>query len=338
MTVWFEESTLSAVFCILIKYAYITKSLNYKKIRVFRDEFWRSGGRKPSAVALDNSYMNFFKKIKLFIPDLLYRKFIYKKNTGRKLNLTPPKTFNEKINYRILYDRKNIYTELADKIKVRKYVEEKIGNKYLIKCINTYTDTVSININELPDKFVLKCNHDAGSVIICKNKNDFNKKEAFEKLNAALKENMYDKTREWHYKNIPPKIICEEYIEIFNNDHNTLQPEDYKIHCFHGIVQFLEIQFQRFDERRYINIYDRKWNLLPFLMGYQNTPMDIPKPNKLEEIILLAEVLSKDFDYCRVDFYISKDRIYFGEITFTPCNGMDKFIPNEWDRKIGDLW
>ncbi|HCU0192420.1 glycosyltransferase [Proteus mirabilis] len=276
--------------------------------------------------------------LKSLIPDIWYRKYIYKKTTGKKLNLNPPVTFNEKINYRILYDRKKIYTELADKITVRDYVKHKIGDKYLIKLIDIFDNTNSININKLPNKFVLKCNHDAGSVIICEDKTKFNFDNAFKRLEHALKHNMYSKTREWHYKNIKPKIICEEYIDIFSSEGEKYQPEDYKIHCFHGTPQILEIQFQRFNESRHINIYDTKWNLLPFLMGFPNTPYDVPKPINLDKLLILSTKLSKDFDYCRVDFYIAKGKIFFGEMTFTPCNGLDTFNPTEWDEKIGKLW
>lgn len=149
---------------------------------------------------------------------------------------------------------------------------------------------------------------------------------------------MYYKTREKHYKNIPAMILCEEYIDIFSAESISPQPEDYKIHCFHGKPEYLEIQFSRFSNERHINIYDKNWNLQPFLMGYKNTSFEVPKPKKLEEMLQLAEKLSSEFEYCRVDFYLVNDQIFFGEITFTPCNGMDQFIPYEWDYKFGEKW
>lgn len=272
------------------------------------------------------------------IPDKLYRKILFKRSTGKNLNLKNPKSFNEKINARILYDENPIYTKLADKYLVRDYVKEKIGDSYLINLLGYYSSPSEINYDILPTQFVLKCNHDAGSVIIVKDKNVINKDIIYKKLKKSLKYNMYYKTREKHYKNIPAIILCEEYIDIFSSESNIPQPEDYKIHCFHGKPEYLEIQFSRFSNERYINIYDKDWNLQPFLMGYQNTLFEVPKPQKLEEMLQLAEKLSSDFEYCRVDFYLVNDQIFFGEITFTPCNGMDQFIPYEWDYKFGEKW
>ncbi len=272
------------------------------------------------------------------INDTLYRKMIFKKKYKKDLNLKNPKTFNEKIHYRILNDHNPIYTKLADKLLVRDYVKEKIGEKYLIKLIGYYKKPSDINFDTLPNSFVLKCNHDVGSVIIVKNKNEINKKIISNKLKIALKNNIYYQNREWHYKNIKSKIICEELINIFSTN-NELQPEDYKIHCFNGIPKFIELQFSRFSNDRRINIYNFDWELQPFLMGYQNTNQSIGKPKKLNEIYELSKILSSDFDYCRVDFYITPDEeIYFGELTFTPCNGMDDFYPNEWDYLFGKEW
>ncbi|HDS8344728.1 TPA: glycosyltransferase, partial [Proteus mirabilis] len=268
----------------------------------------------------------------------LYRKYIFKRKYKRKLNLKKPTSFNEKIHYRILNDHNPIYTKLADKLLVRDYVREKIGEKYLIKLINHYNTPSEINFNTLPKSFVLKCNHDVGSVMIINDKSKINEKAIKKKLKIALKNNIYYQNREWHYKNIKPKIICEELINIFPHNKKNY-PEDYKIHCFNGIPRYIELQFSRFSHDRRINIYDFNWNLQPFLMGYKNTNESIEKPKKLQEIYNISKTLSADFDYCRVDFYITPDdSIYFGELTFTPCNGMDDFYPNEWDYLFGKEW
>ncbi|WP_368911344.1 ATP-grasp fold amidoligase family protein [Proteus vulgaris] len=279
------------------------------------------------------SFLSFY-----LVSDELYRKYLFKKNLGKSLNLRDPQTFNEKINARILYDRNPIYTKLADKLLVRDYVKEKIGEKYLVNILGYYKTPIEIPYESLPKKFVLKCNHDAGSTIICTDKRNFNKKLANKKLRSSLRKSMYYRTREWHYKNITPMILCEEYLDIFNSTHQQIQPEDYKIHCFHGKPEFLEIQFSRYGNERFINIYNTQWELLPFLMGYKNAPTKIPAPTQLHELLDLAKKLSAEFDYCRVDFYLANNKIYFGEMTFTPCNGIDKFIPYEWDYKFGEKW
>lgn len=263
----------------------------------------------------------------------------YKNVFERELNLENPKTFNEKIQWRILKDKKDIYTNLADKYLVREYVKKKIGKEYLVKILGVYEKAEDIDYDKLPNKFVLKCNHDAGSTIICKDKLSFNKKEANKKLNFFLKRNFYYMTREWHYKNIKPLIICEEYIEIFKKDRNeNLLPEDYKFHCFKGKIEIIEVQFERYGGKRKINVYDSEWNLLDFIMGYPNADYKIKKPLNFNKTKELSEKLSSDFDYCRVDFYLVEDKIYFGEITFTPCSGLDKYEPIEWDYKLGEMW
>lgn len=295
--------------------------------------------KKKVGLILSIFYYKLLKSLSLVMSDEIFIKLKYFYKLKKRLNLKNPKTFNEKIQWRILNDRKDIYTQLADKYLVREYVKEKIGEKYLIKILGIYKQPNEIEYNKLPNKFVIKCNHDAGSVIICLDKKNLKIEEINKKLNFFLKRNFYYFSREWHYKNIKPLIICEEFKPIFKKDKNGNElPEDYKLHCFNGKVQFLEVQFNRFDGKRSINIYDPSWNLLKFKMGNGNVDYCVEKPTQLNKMKELAEILSKDFDYCRVDFYISEEKIYFGEITFTPCSGFDKFEPREWDYKIGQIW
>lgn len=269
--------------------------------------------------------------------DETYRKRIFKQHYGRELNLNNPLTFNEKIHVRSLKQRNPLFTELADKLTVRDYVKARIGEEYLIKLYGSYNCVEEINYDELPNKFVLKCNHDSGSVTLCHDKNHFDRIACNKRLSHFLKRNLYKVSREWQYKDIKPKVICEEFLDIFS-DGNELKPEDYKFHCFNGKVEYSEIQFDRFGEERKINVYDREWNLMPFLMGYQNTDFPVEKPSCLNKLINLAETLAKGIDYCRVDFYLINDRIVFGEITFTPCNGLDDFIPESFDYEFGRKW
>ena len=269
--------------------------------------------------------------------DEQYRKRIYKKRYNKDIDLNDPKSFNEKIAFRTLYDRNDLYTKLADKLLVREYVKERIGEQYLIKLLKTYNNVNDINLSELPEQFVLKCNHDVGSVVICTEKKSFDLHNAKKKLNCAMKVNIYKLSREWHYKNIKPIIICEEFLNIFFDKNNS--PEDYKFHCFNGKVKYIEVQFSRFSDNRYINVYDSEWNLQPFKMGYDNTLNETPKPDKLDDFVMLAGKLAEGIDYCRVDFYLTKDnQIKFGEMTFTPCNGLDIFIPSCWQYKFSEDW
>lgn len=259
----------------------------------------------------------------------------YKKIFGRELDLENPKTFNEKIQWRILRDRKNIYTQLADKYLVREYVKEKIGEEYLIKLFGVYEKAEDIDYDKLPNKFVLKCNHDSGSVIICKDKSTFNKKEANKKLNFFLKRNFYYVTREWHYKNIKPLIICEEFLE-----ENGKAPKDYKFHIFNNLKHsnmFIQCDVDRFTEHKRA-IFNEKWKLCSFLLKHKN-PNKLPKePKKFDEMKKLALKLSQDYEAIRVDFYEVNGKIYFGEVTFTPGAGMENFYPDEWDYKLGKMW
>lgn len=236
-------------------------------------------------------------------------------------------TFNERIIYRILNERKSIYTKLADKYLVREYVKGKIGEKYLIELFGVYDNVREIDYNILPNQFVLKCNHNSGTVIICENKKDLDIDMVNEKLEGALAQNFYYIMREWHYKNIKPKIICEEKLKDIT---------DYKFHCFGGKVEYVEAIYGRFTDKRF-NVYDKDWNLQPVNTGMPNTDDLKEKPLNFNEMIEVAEKLSAEFDYCRVDLYNNSGEIKFGELTFTPASGLDD-LPIEFDRKLKKLW
>lgn len=271
----------------------------------------------------------FFKNDEIFIRER------YKRIFRRELDLENPKTFNEKIQWRILKDHNPIYTQLADKYLVRDYIKEKIGEEYLIKLLGVYESVDEIEYNKLPNKFVLKCNHDSGSVIICKDKSTFNKEEANKKLKYFLKRNFYIISREWQYKNIKPLIICEEFLE-----ENEKSPNDYKFHIFNnskGYNMFIQCDVDRFDGHKRA-ILNENWELMDFLLKHKN-PNPLPKrPNQLEKMKKLALEISQGYEAVRVDFYEVNGKIYFGEITFTPGAGTENFYPNEWDYKLGEMW
>ncbi|WP_311750773.1 ATP-grasp fold amidoligase family protein [Proteus columbae] len=280
----------------------------------------------------------YFKQFRtIALPDRVYLKNKFIRNLGYQPNFKIPTSLNEKINARMLFDRNPIYTRLADKIKVRDYVIEKIGPHYLVPIINTYSHPDEIDITQLPSRFVLKCNHDSGSTIICLDKATFDFEKAKKKLQFHLKRNLYPVTREWHYKNIKAQIICEEYIDLFDTQ-NPMIPTTCRIHCFNGQPHYAEIDLSDTKGNEYINVYDTNWQLQPITLEDPNTPELVEKPIQFENMLQLATKMANDFNYCRVDFLMSENRLIFSEMTFTPNAGRIPIKPKEWDYKLGALW
>lgn len=263
-------------------------------------------------------------------PEML--KKWYKKRTGKILNLNNPKTFNEKIQWLKLYDNSPLKTKLADKYLVREWIKEEIGEEYLIPLLGVWDNFDDIDFDKLPESFVLKANHGCAWNIIVKDKTKFDKTKAKKKFDKWMKRNYaYKAGLELQYKDITPKIIAEKYIVDSKGELN-----DYKTLCFNGEPKFIWIDCGRFKNRTE-NIYDTKWNLQPFLMTYPNSKEPIPAPQNLDKMIELAGKLSKQFALVRVDFYNVDGKIYFGEMTFTSASGVDKFIPGEYDLKLGEM-
>ena len=266
------------------------------------------------------------------MPDEEYIKLLYKIKFGKEPNLKEPKTFNEKIQWLKLYDRKDIYTKLADKYAVREYVEEAIGEEYLIPLFGVYDKWEEIDFNILPNKFVIKCTHDSGGVYLCKDKETFNIKKAKRFINKKLKRKYYYIGREWSYKNIKPRIVIEKYME--NEDKSELK--DYKFLCFNGVVKCSFVCSNRYSAGLNVDFFDLEWNKMPFERHYPNSEKIIEKPNNYKKMIDLAEKLSKGFIFVRIDFYEINNKIYFGEFTFYPGNGLEEFTPEEYDEILGD--
>lgn len=270
------------------------------------------------------------------LPTELYPielKYWYKRITGEELDLDNPQTFNEKINWMKIYDKDDRKTILADKYLVRQYVKEKIGDEYLTKILGVWKNFDEINFNNLPEKFVLKCNHGCGWNIIVQDKSKFNYNSARKNINQWLKTNYaFVYGFENHYKNITPLIIAEEYIE---NDNNDLY--DYKFWCYNGKVEFIMFLSNRKNSLLMDN-YDINWELLPFTYDYPNSNIDREKPSNLKEMIELAEVLAEGFSFVRVDFYRLNDgKIKFGEMTFTPASGTCRWNEKDINNKLGKL-
>lgn len=270
------------------------------------------------------------------IINLNDKKFLelkFERRMNKKLDFDNPKTFNEKLQWLKLYDRNSEYIKMVDKYDVKKYVADNIGEEYIIPTLGIYDKFEDIEFEKLPKQFVMKCTHDSGSTIICKDKNNFNIKQAKEKINKALKCNYYYAGREWPYKNVKPRVIIEEYMTDDVNEDLI----DYKFMCFNGKVKcsFL-CSNRRSKEGLNVDFYDREWNKMPFERHYKNSQQIMPKPENYELMIELSEKLSKEIPFVRVDFYEIKGKIYFGELTFYPGGGFEEFRPEIWDERLGE--
>ncbi|WP_265694461.1 ATP-grasp fold amidoligase family protein [Providencia rustigianii] len=281
----------------------------------------------------------FLKKLRtLIISDKSYLANKFMKKLGYHPNFDVPKSFNEKINFRMIHDKNPLYSQLADKLAVREYVSQKIGSEHIVPILASYNHVNEIKIEQLPSRFVLKCTHDSGSSIICTDKSQFNLQEAKQKLSFHLMKNLYYITRERHYKNIPVRIICEEYIDIFEQKNRKLIPETCRIHCFSGKPMYAEIDYTDESGIEFINIYDTDWQLQPVNFGYPNMLEPVAEPSQFKEMLRLAQILVTPFDYCRADFLLAENKIYFSELTFAPNAGRTVISPLSWDFKLGELW
>lgn len=266
-----------------------------------------------------------------WMDDKTYLKLVYWGETKQKLDLDNPVTFNEKIQWLKLYDRNMEYSKYADKYEVRKFVKDKIGENYLIPLIGVYNNVGEIKWSDLPNKFVIKCTHGSGSNIICNNKSNLDINKSIDKINIWMKKNWYWFGREWSYKNIKPRIICEKYMV----DESQVELKDYKIFCFDGKPQLIEVDFNRFVQHKR-NIYTTKWEFVDANIRYPNdSSIKIEKPSNLEKMLELATKLSENIPQVRVDFYSIKDNIYFGEMTFYHGSGFEEFEPKSLGVKMG---
>ena len=274
------------------------------------------------------------KKNIIKISDKFFIKMVYKEKFSKNIDLKNPKTFNEKLQWLKLYDRNPEYSQMVDKYQVKEYVAQIIGKVHIIPTLGLYKSFEEIDFEKLPNEFVIKCTHDSGSTIVCKDKNKFDISEAKKKINKSLKSNYYYLGREWPYKNVIPQILIEKY--IFDDKIEELR--DYKIFCFNGKVKFFKIDYDRFINHK-ANYYDKKLKIMEF--GEEVCPPDPNKeiiiPKDIYKMFDFAEMLAKNLKFARIDFYYTNEHIYFGEITFYPASGFGKFIPEKWDKKIGEM-
>lgn len=262
--------------------------------------------------------------------DRTYLKILYKNRVGKELHLDPPKTFNEKIQWLKLYDRKPEYAMMVDKYKVKQYVVTKIGEEHIIPTLGVWDRFDEIDFDSLPEQFVLKCTHDSGGLVIVKDKKSFDKKSARKKINHCLKRNYFWNTREWPYKSVKPRIIAEKFMV----DESGVELKDYKFFTFNGEPKALFVATDRGTDTRF-DFYDIYFNHLPFLNGHPSAVKEIDRPAGFEQMKQLARKLSEGIPHLRVDFYDINGKVYFGELTFYHWSGMVPFEPDKWDEVFG---
>ncbi len=272
-------------------------------------------------------------KISKLIPDKPYLKIKFRAHMGKKLDLKNPQTFNEKLNWLKLYNRKSEYTRMVDKYEAKEYVANILGDEYIIPTLGVWERVEDIDFDSLPNQFVLKCTHDSGGIVICGDKTKLNLEEAKETVRKALNANFYFMGREWPYKNVKKRIIAEQYME----DTEIGELRDYKFLCFNGEVKCSFVCSHRFSkEGLHVTFFDKDWNVMPFERHYPSVKEGVQPPKNYNRMVELAEILSKNIPFVRVDFYEVEGRIYFGELTFFPGCGWEEFNPYEWDKKMGE--
>lgn len=278
----------------------------------------------------------FMKKLKYslrFLPDEAYVKLYYRVHVKRKLNLEHPKTLNEKLNWLKFNDRNPFYATVVDKYANRNYVSSMIGEEYLVPLLGVWDHFDDIDFDQLPDEFVLKCNHDSGGLVICTDKSKLDKQAAKKKIEDSLKCKFYLVGREWQYKNVKPKIICEELL-----GDGKVPPADYKFMCFNGRPDNVMVCYGRETGVPQYYFFDMDWNLKRYNGWGKKAPADfsLPQPENFEKMVQIAETLSKPYYFARIDLYNIDGKIYFGEITLTPNSGFDANITYETDLLLGD--
>ena len=266
-------------------------------------------------------------------PDALFLRVQFRYLMGQRLNLKNPLSFNEKIQWLKLYDRKPEYTKMVDKYEAKKYVANIIGEEHIIPTIAVYDRAEDINFDVLPKQFVLKCTHDSGGLVICRDKSKLDKEAAIKRLSMSLKRNYYYQNREWPYKNVKPRIIAEQYME----DENTSELRDYKFFCFDGVMKalFIATDRQTKGEETKFDFFDADFKHLDIKNGHPNAETPPAKPVTFEKMKKMAEKLSEHIPHLRVDFYEVNGKAYFGELTFSHWSGMVPFEPEKWDLEFG---
>ena len=266
------------------------------------------------------------------MDDANYLKLAYLFSMGKRLNLKNPITFNEKLQWLKLYDRKPIYTTMADKYRAKEFVDNRIGKGYTVPVYATWNNPDDINIDLLPDKFVLKTNHDNASVFICKDKKEFDFEKAKCELKKSLKNNFYYQYREWPYKNIKPLVFAEKYLDMGD------ALIDYKVMCFMGEPRYIQLNYVS-PSRHFQDFYSPDWTLLDINQSaYVNSSKQQGEaPSQLTEMLELSRKLAKDTYFLRVDWFIAEGKLYSGELTFFDGAGLTPYDDPQVDVDMGHM-
>ena len=268
-----------------------------------------------------------------WMSDERYLKILFKANMGYALDLKNPKTFNEKLQWLKLYNRKSEYVQMVDKASAKDYAASLIGSQYIIPTIGVWEKFDDINFDDLPNQFVMKCTHDSHTVVICMDKKNFDIEKARETIEHGMNTNYYLNTREWPYKNVKPQIIVEQNINL------TLGEDlhDYKFYCFDGKPKVVCVASDRHSNRGLkIDYYDINKNRLQLKSGdYKNSEGLFKFPDRYEEMVAIAAKLSQGIPHVRVDLYCVNEKIYFGELTFFDSAGFVPLNPVKWDEIWG---
>lgn len=267
-----------------------------------------------------------------WLPDAVYLKLVYRARIGRPLNLNSPKGFNEKLQWLKLYDRNPLYTKLVDKAEVKPWVAERIGWEHVVPTLGVWDSFDDIDFGALPERFVLKCTHDSGGLAICRDLSTFDMAAARRKIERSLANNYFWSGREWPYKDVRPRIIAEEYLDPAGEQVGLT---DYKVMCFGGQARCEFTCTGRADGNLHVDFFDTEWNHMPFTRHYPNADVPPEAPERLKDMVAMAERLSEGMPFVRVDFYEVAGQYYFGEMTFYPGSGMEEFDPERWDEELG---
>ena len=267
------------------------------------------------------------------MDDERYLKMIFKSVMGKPLDLENPVTFNEKIQWLKLYDRKAVYTDMVDKYAVKKLISEKIGSEYVIELLGVWDNADEIDFDALPEQFVLKCTHDSGSVVVCRNKAELDIPAVRKMLNEKLRHNYYYSYREWPYKDVKPRIIAEKFMQ--DEKHKQLQV--YKYFCFSGKPYIIQTITNDKLEDETIDYFDTDWNRLDMKQNFPNSTVLPTKPECLQEMNRIAQIAAEGMRFIRVDLYCINKKVYFSEYTFYTDAGMARFEPADWDQRLGEM-